>query len=151
MHNWVEIIWPIVCFVGLGSLGPCAMHMLHIIVWLYIGWFLLLLFCLCWDADHFWLIPGTLSCSVLLRTCIALLISNWHWGIEPSSSCSLETRPVISPGKQSEVLLKRQCLCVFIFVPSRKSPHLRQLVEGRDKQSIPHYSVSLLLAPITWL
>ena len=67
------------------------------------------------------------------------------------TSCSLETRSVIWPGKLSEVLLKRPCSCVFKIVPSRKSPHLRQLVEGRDKQSIPHYSVCPLFAPSTWL
>jgi hypothetical protein len=121
-HHWLIVNWSLYCCLIMNGM--------------------LILFDFC---------TGTLSCSVLLRTCIALLISNWHWGIEPSSSCSLETRPVIWPGKLSEVLLKRHWLCMFIFVPSRKSPHLRQLVEGRDKQSIPHYSVSLLLAPITWL
>ena len=48
------------------------------------------------------------------------------------SPCSLEDLSCYVGRHLSEALLKRQCLCLFTFVPSRKSPLMRQLADKRD-------------------
>ena len=57
------------------------------------------------------------------------------------SPCSLEDLACYLARQLSEVLLKRRCLWLFTFVPKQVKTSMRQLVDQRDMQSIPHYSV----------
>ena len=59
----------------------------------------------------------------LLRVHLNLLCFAWllnHWGITPLTSCSLEDLACYLVRHLSEVLLKRQCLWLFIFVPKQE-------------------------------
>ena len=93
------------------------------------------------NTDWVWLFPGTLVAQFLVNFCFALL-KQLALRYNFLTSCSLETRSVIWPGKLSEVLLKRRCLWLFNIVPKQVKSSKRKLVEARDMQSIPHYSVS---------